>query len=167
MRLEIAHLVPAPERQCLLLAHHTMMEAPLMDGVRHCRRKRGDMMSHVFTRFSNGASRLAGHYLTFVVAVVLILVWALTGPLLGFSETWQLIVNTGTTIVTFMMVFLIQNTQNRDSEAVHIKLDEIIHSLQAADDRVLDAEDQSDEMLQELKKGYKPAGVHSDPPGAT
>ena len=78
-----------------------------------------------FTRFAKRTARMAGHPATFCVAVVIILLWAATGPLFGFSDTWQLVINTGTTIVTFLMVFLIQNTQNRDSAALQIKIDEI------------------------------------------
>jgi low affinity Fe/Cu permease len=96
-------------------------------------------MSRWFTGFSNGAARLAGHYLTFTAALLLIVLWAVAGPLFGFSETWQLVVNTATTIITFLMVFLIQNTQNRDSMALHVKLDELIRALDATDDRLLAA----------------------------
>jgi low affinity Fe/Cu permease len=81
-----------------------------------------------FTRFARWASRATGHPATFVTAVLIIVVWALTGPIFGFSDTWQLVINTGTTIVTFLMVFLIQNTQNRDSEALQLKLDELIRA---------------------------------------
>ena len=79
-----------------------------------------------FTRFAKSTARKAGHPATFCVAVAIILSWAASGPLFGFSDTWQLVINTGTTIVTFLMVFLIQNTQNRDSEAIQVKLDELI-----------------------------------------
>ncbi len=107
--------------------------------------------------FSNVASRaaaLAGHYLIFILALGLIVVWAITGPLFGFSNTWQLIINTGTTIVTFLMVFLIQNTQNRDALAMHLKLDELIRATQEADDAMIAAEDDTDEELTELKQLY-------------
>jgi low affinity Fe/Cu permease len=78
---------------------------------------------HLFTQFARWAARKAGHPLTFFSAVAIIVLWALTGPLFGYSDTWQLIINTGTTIVTFLMVFLIQHTQNTDTEALHLKLD--------------------------------------------
>ena len=81
-----------------------------------------------FTRFANGASRATGKPVTFVLALLIVVVWGVTGPIFGFSDTWQLIINTGTTIVTFLMVFLIQNTQNRDSEAMHVKMDELIRA---------------------------------------
>jgi low affinity Fe/Cu permease len=83
-------------------------------------------VTHVFTQFSTDVSRLTGRPLTFVACCVLVVLWAVSGPLFGFSDTWQLVINTSTTIVTFLMVFLIQNTQNRDNNALHAKLDELI-----------------------------------------
>jgi len=108
-----------------------------------------------FANFATRASTFAGHYVTFLAAVAIILVWAVTGPLYGFSETWQLVINTGTTIVTFLMVFLIQNTQNRDALAMHLKLDEIIHAVEAADDTLIRAEDETVEELEALKQKYE------------
>ena len=86
-------------------------------------------INHLFTQFARWAARKAGHPLTFFSAVAIIVLWALSGPLFGFSDTWQLIINTGTTSVTFLMVFLIQHTQNTDTEAVHLKLDELLRSV--------------------------------------
>jgi low affinity Fe/Cu permease len=91
-----------------------------------------------------------GHPSAFGVALLLILVWALTGPLFGFSDTWQLVINTGTTIVTFLMVFLIQNTQNRDSGAIQLKLDELIRATQGAHNAVLDLEELTQEDLEKF-----------------
>jgi low affinity Fe/Cu permease len=108
-----------------------------------------------FADFANRASTFAGHYVTFLAAVGVILVWAVSGPFFGFSETWQLVINTGTTIVTFLMVFLIQNTQNRDALAVHLKLDELIHAMEAADDTLIRAEDETLEELEALKQKYE------------
>jgi low affinity Fe/Cu permease len=108
-----------------------------------------------FANFANRASTFAGYYITFLAAVAVILVWAVSGPLFGFSETWQLVINTGTTIVTFLMVFLIQNTQNRDALAMHLKLDEIIRAVEAADDTLIRAEDETVEELEALKQKYE------------
>jgi low affinity Fe/Cu permease len=111
-------------------------------------------MGERFARLATRVSALAGHYFVFLAALTLIAGWAVTGPFFGFSETWQLIINTGTTIVTFLMVFLIQNTQNRDAKAMHLKLDEIIRSIENADNALLVAEDDTDEELEALKQRY-------------
>jgi low affinity Fe/Cu permease len=92
--------------------------------------------------------------MTFIVAVVIILLWAITGPIFHFSDTWQLVINTGTTIITFLMVFLIQNTQNRDTEALQIKLDEIIRAIEGAHNALLDLEELDDEELEEIRSDY-------------
>jgi low affinity Fe/Cu permease len=112
-------------------------------------------MANKFAQFAHRASTFAGHYATFVAALVILIVWAVAGPLFHFSDTWQLAINTGTTIVTFLMVFLIQNTQNRDALAMHLKLDELIKSIEAADNAVIRAEDETDEELAELKHKYQ------------
>jgi low affinity Fe/Cu permease len=108
-----------------------------------------------FTRLAKLTSQAAGHPATFVSAALIILVWALTGPIFGFSDTWQLVINTGTTIITFLMVFLIQNTQNRDSAAVQLKLDELIRAIHGAHDGLLDLEELSDEDLERIKSHYE------------
>lgn len=105
----------------------------------------------LFTRFSHTVAHLAGRPLTFAAALLLIVVWAVTGPLFQFSETWQLVVNTATTIITFLMVFVLQNTQNRDGEAVQAKLDELIYAVREADNSFVQAENLSDEDLHELR----------------
>jgi len=112
-------------------------------------------MAKWFTRFSTGAARLSGHYLTFIIALGLIIVWAVSGPLFGFTDTWQLVINTGTTIITFLMVFLIQNTQNRDSKAIHVKLDEIIRAMDRSDNTIIAAEEDSDEELDTLEQKFE------------
>jgi low affinity Fe/Cu permease len=109
----------------------------------------------LFTRFAKWTSRATGHPATFATAVLIILVWALTGPVFGFSDTWQLVINTGTTIITFLMVFLIQNTQNRDSAAMQLKLDELIRAINGAHNGLLDLEELSDEELDKIKSHYE------------
>ena len=106
----------------------------------------------VFTRFTTAVSAAMGHAWVFVTALIVLLVWGVTGPLLGFSDTWQLIINTGTTIITFLMVFIIQNTQNRDNLAFNIKLDAIMKKLNINEQELLEAEEESDKQLESKKK---------------
>jgi low affinity Fe/Cu permease len=113
---------------------------------------RGD--SSPFTRFANATSRAAGRPSAFLIAVAIIAVWAITGPFFHFSDTWQLIINTGTTIVTFLMVFLIQNTQNRDSEALQVKLDELIRATEGAHNALLDLEELDERELDRIRATY-------------
>ncbi len=108
-----------------------------------------------YSRFAKVSAHFCGRPRVFVVAVLVILVWLVTGPLFGFSDTWQLVINTGTTIVTFLMVFLIQNTQNRDTEAIQIKLDELIRSIQGAHNALLDLEELEDETLEDFRRRYQ------------
>jgi low affinity Fe/Cu permease len=112
-------------------------------------------MGEKFSKFAHRASTFTGHYVTFMAALLLIVVWGVSGPIFDFSDTWQLVINTTTTIITFLMVFLIQNTQNRDALAMHLKLDELIHSIETADDRIIRAEDETDEELADLKRKYE------------
>lgn len=107
-----------------------------------------------FTRAAKWASRTAGRPSTFIVALVVIVIWAITGPLFGFSDTWQLVINTGTTIVTFLMVFLIQNTQNRDTDALQIKLDELLRAVETARNTMIDLEELDDEELEAIREDY-------------
>ena len=108
-----------------------------------------------FPRFAKAAATAAGTPAAFAIAAMTILVWAATGPIFGYSDTWQLIINTGTTIVTFLMVFLIQNTQTRDTEALQLKLDELIRANKGARNLLLDLENMDDEHLEELRKRYE------------
>lgn len=108
-----------------------------------------------FTAFAKWAARTTGRPITFLFAVAVILVWAITGPLFGFSDTWQLVINTSTTIITFLMVFLIQNTQNRDSEAMQLKLDELIRAMQGAHNALLDLEELDELELDRLRANYE------------
>jgi low affinity Fe/Cu permease len=114
-----------------------------------------------FTRFAKRTSRAAGHPTTFALAVLIILVWAATGPIFAFSDTWQLVINTGTTIITFLMVFLIQNTQNRDSAAMQLKLDELIRAINGAHNGLLDLEELSDEDLVRIRARFEPLARES------
>src|SRR5438445_13245234 len=110
------------------------------------------VVSDAFRVFAHRSSVLLGSAWAFAAAVLAILVWILTGPTFHFSDTWQLIINTATTIITFLMVFLIQNTQNRDAKAMHLKLDEVIRALKGARNQLVDLEDLSDEELKKLEE---------------
>ena len=112
-------------------------------------------MHALFRRIAAATSIVVGSPWAFLVAVAVIVVWAVTGPLFGFSDTWQLVINTGTTIVTFLMVFLIQNTQNRDATAIHLKLDELLRSVEAARPGLIDLEDCTDEDLAQYKREFE------------
>ncbi|HWQ86705.1 low affinity iron permease family protein [Brevundimonas sp.] len=107
-------------------------------------------MEKLFVSFATGAARIAGKPWTFLACVLIVLIWAATGPIFKFSETWQLIINTGTTIITFLMVFLIQNTQNRDGAAMQAKLDELIHAVRAADERFIGIEHMTEKDLDRI-----------------
>lgn len=104
-----------------------------------------------FTRFTTKTAKVLGHAWVFTAALVVLVVWAFTGPLLGFSDTWQLVINTGTTIVTFLMVFIIQNTQNRDSAALHLKLDAVMRELRITNAKLYEAEDEGEKELEEQR----------------
>jgi len=107
-----------------------------------------------FTRFATWTAGATGRPMTFILACLIIVVWGVTGPLFGYSDTWQLVINTGTTIVTFLMVFLIQNTQNRDSKATQLKLDELIRSTRGAHNALLDLEELNEEDLNRIRAIY-------------
>src|SRR5947207_8052522 len=108
-----------------------------------------------FSRFARQAALILGNPLTFIAAVLVIVVWAITGPIFGFSDTWKLYANTGTTLITFLMVFLIQNTQNRDTKSIQLKLDELIRAMEGANNGMLDIEELTDEDLKVLKVRYE------------
>jgi low affinity Fe/Cu permease len=114
-----------------------------------------ESMHEFFNRAARRVSEAVGSHWAFAFAIAIILVWALTGPIFGFSDTWQLVINTGTTIVTFLMVFLIQNTQNRDARAMHLKLDEIIRSIEGARNELIDLEGATDEELEKLHAEFR------------
>lgn len=111
--------------------------------------------SEGFGRFAARCSHYLGSRWAFVAAIGVILAWGITGPVFHFSDTWQLVINTGTTIVTFLMVFLIQNTQNRDARAIHLKLNELIHAVDKAKNRMIDVENLSDVELDDLARSYE------------
>jgi len=113
------------------------------------------MINSPFTRFAKKTSTFTGKPITFILAVGVILAWALTGPLFNYSDTWQLVINTSTTIITFLMVFLIQNTQNRDTEALQIKLDELIRAMDQANNSLLDLEEMDDKELDRIRETYQ------------
>ena len=126
-------------------------------------RERPFSFSASFNTAAQWTSRQCGRASTFAIACLMIVLWAVTGPVFQFSDTWQLVINTGTTIITFLMVFLIQNTQNRDSAALHLKLDELIRVSESARNKLLDLEDLTEAELERLKGSFtKLAGDASD-----
>lgn len=116
--------------------------------------KQANGKSGWFNRFATKVALFCGRPSTFVAAVALVAVWAFTGPFMGYSEVWQLTINTGTTVITFLMVFIIQSTQNRDNAALQIKLDELIRTTQAAHNSLLNLEELSEDELEELRRRY-------------
>jgi low affinity Fe/Cu permease len=112
-------------------------------------------MNDLFHKVAQKTSNAVGSAWAFSIAIVIIIIWGLTGPIFGFSDTWQLIINTGTTIVTFLMVFLIQNTQNRDARVIHLKLDELIRVTKSARNHLVDLEDLSDNEIRELEREFQ------------
>jgi low affinity Fe/Cu permease len=119
-------------------------------------------LSDRFDRFAGGAAERAGRPWAFVVAVAVLATWAISGPVFGFSDTWQLIINTGTTIVTFLMVFLIQHSENKSSRALQMKLDELLAATATASNRLIDVEDLSDEELEALHERLQHLASSSD-----
>ena len=112
-------------------------------------------MKELFRKFAQTTSQAVGSSWSFLLATMVIVIWAVTGPLFHYSDTWQLVINTGTTIITFLMVFLIQNTQNRDAKAIHLKLDELIRGVEGARTHLVDLEAFSDEELDRLQGQFK------------
>jgi low affinity Fe/Cu permease len=117
-------------------------------------RSRLGQISRAFERFSGRVTRWTGGSMAFALACATVIVWVVTGPVFGFSDTWQLVINTGTTIVTFLMVFLIQRTQNKDSLALQLKLNELVAAMEGASNRLIDVEDLSEDELRTLSKYY-------------
>jgi low affinity Fe/Cu permease len=118
-------------------------------------KKESNQLSQILERFSLKATKATGTSMSFILALSVIVVWGFTGPLFHFSDTWQLVINTGTTIVTFLMVFLIQRTQNKDAHAIHLKLNEIVAALEGASNRLIDVEDLTEEEIETLHTHYQ------------
>src|SRR6185369_428607 len=112
-------------------------------------------MKELFRKFAQTTSQAVGSSWSFILATLIIVIWGATGPLFHYSDTWQLVINTGTTIITFLMVFLIQNTQNRDAKAIHLKLDELLRGVKGARTHLVDLEALSDEELDRLQEQFK------------
>src|SRR5690349_20839603 len=124
-------------------------------------------MLKFFNHFASSAARLAGHPIAFIAAMLIIVGWGLTGPMLHYSDTWQLVINTGTTIITFLIVFLIQNSQNRESAAVQIKLDELIRATHSARNTLLDLEEMSEDELTRILERYREVARKARDPNTT
>lgn len=118
-------------------------------------RQRRNKLSELLEKFSYQATRASGTSMAFVLATAVIVVWGITGPIFRYSDTWQLVINTGTTVITFLMVFLIQRAQNKDSLAIHLKLNEIVAALEGASNRLIDVEDLSEPEIIALRNYYK------------
>jgi low affinity Fe/Cu permease len=118
-------------------------------------KKKSGGIGLLLERFSQLATNWAGSSMAFIIALGVIVVWVVTGPIFKFSDTWQLVINTGTTIVTFLMVFLIQRSQNKDALAIHLKLNEIVAALEGASNRLIDVEDLTEEEIRTLHKYYQ------------
>ncbi len=122
-------------------------------------------MNERFHKYASRVAELVGTSWAFLTALAVVVAWALTGPLFHFSDTWQLVINTSTTIITFLMVFLIQNTQNRDAKAIHLKLDELIRAIAGARNNLIDLENLSDAQLEELHKQFRALSTVVTPDG--
>jgi len=131
----------------------TKQKTPFIEAREEVSKRRG--INFWFSRFASRTAQFVGHPYVFFSAVIILVIWGLTGPYFHYSDTWQLVINTGTSVITFLVVFLIQNTQNRDSKAINLKLDELIRSHHPASDDLIDIEKLSDEELQELENRYE------------
>jgi low affinity Fe/Cu permease len=118
------------------------------------KKKHSKGLAKMFDRFSGAVTRITGKPVAFLIAFIIIIVWALTGPIFHYSDTWQLVINTGTTIITFLMVFVIQQSQNKDTVAIHLKLNELIAATEGASNRLIDVEDLTPEELEKLKNFF-------------
>jgi len=125
-------------------------------------RKKRDRLSQILERFSRKATEATGTSTAFILALLVIIVWMLTGPLFHFADTWQLVINTGTTIITFLMVFLIQRSQNKDALAIHLKLNEIVAALEGSSNRLIDVEDLTEGEIKILHKYYQKLAIMAE-----
>ena len=141
---------PSDEHGNLVQAKENVGRAAKSGGVRN-----------YFHRFAHAIATASGSPYAFIIAVLIIVIWGLSGRAFGYSDTWQLIINTGTTIVTFLMVFLIQNTQNRDAKAIHLKLDELIRAKKGARNTLVDLEDCTDEELDQIEREFRRLREHA------
>ncbi|MDQ6630633.1 MAG: low affinity iron permease family protein [Verrucomicrobiota bacterium] len=124
---------------------------PKEDGKKNNQKKGNDW----FHKFAHQSSKIVGSPWAFFIAVLILLIWGILGPVFGFSDTWQLVINTATTIITFLIVFLIQNTQNRDAKAIHLKLDELLHGVKGARNKLINLENFSEEEMKQLQKEFE------------
>jgi low affinity Fe/Cu permease len=124
-------------------------------------------MKTLFARIAAQSAYWMGHYWAFIIATLACIIWAVSGPFFGFSDTWQFVINTGTTVLTFLAVFLIQNSQNRESKAIQLKLDELIRAVTDANDRLIDIEETDDDELDALKALYRSEAQRVHPNGST
>jgi low affinity Fe/Cu permease len=125
-------------------------------------------MRELFRKFAHASAEATGSVWAFMLAILIVIIWAITGPLFGFSDTWQLVINTGTTIITFLMVFVIQTTQNRDAKSLHLKVDELLRAVKQARTGMVDLEDLSDEELKKFDEEFKRLRKRAEnsPPGS-
>jgi low affinity Fe/Cu permease len=144
-----------PTEQRFAVKHSPSSDSTPIEALRHMRPKEIYKGNELFRRIASKTAHAVGHPLTFAAAIGIVILWAASGKLFGFSDTWQLVINTGTTIVTFLMVFLIQNTQNRDSHAIHLKLDELIRANRHARNRLMAVEELPENELDALQKEFE------------
>jgi low affinity Fe/Cu permease len=147
-----------PKRKRLAATKSQLVFSPGFNDRASMTKKKSNSNGNVLERFSRQVTTWSGSSWAFIVALGVIVGWAATGPIFHYSDTWQLVINTGTTIVTFLMVFLIQRAQNKESLAVQLKLDEIVASLEGASNRLIDVEDLSEEEVENLRKHYQQLG---------
>lgn len=117
-------------------------------------KKKNNQLGRIFDRFSTKVTQVTGRPVSFIIAISIVVIWAITGPIFNYSDTWQLVINTGTTIITFLMVFVIQQSQNKDTSAIHLKLNELIAASETASNRLVSAEDLTEDELLTLKEFY-------------